>query len=259
MSDSTADAQLREEAEVLSKAAATRGLVLRVTGSLAVQLHCHTVPHLFGLLGRRPLQDLDFVGYSRDQAKLIAVFEEYGYALDPAVRHSQEYGIQRLIFHKQSAASEAKVDVFLDRLLMAHVVDFRGRLELVGPTLPLADLVLTKLQIHEITSNDLIDLVVLFADHDIGLGHAEMIDSAYISTVLANDWGFWYTASVNIDRIDSYAGERGLLLTPTESERVGARLMRLREAIEAEPKSLKWRLRSQVGPRLRWYDEVSEV
>jgi hypothetical protein len=31
-------------------------------------------------------------------------------------------------------------------------------------------------------------------------------------------------------------------------------LQRLRDRIEAEPKSLRWRLRARVGDRVRWYE-----
>jgi hypothetical protein len=228
-------------------------------GSLAVRLHCHTLQYVFRSLGRRALQDLDFVAYSSDQAGLIALFEELGYHLDPAVRHSQEYGIQRLILHKPLPGSDTKVDIFLDRLLMAHVVDFRGRLELDVPTLPLADLVLTKLQIHQITANDLIDLIVLFSDHELGVDRPEFIDASHISRVLANDWGFWYTASANISRLHDFASEAIPRLASRHADLVRFRLNELSHAIESAPKGLKWRIRSRVGPRLRWYDEVSEV
>jgi hypothetical protein len=36
------------------------------------------------------------------------------------------------------------------------------------------------------------------------------------------------------------------------------RIAGLLEAIEAAPKSRKWKLRARVGPRKRWYQEVAE-
>jgi hypothetical protein len=35
---------------------------------------------------------------------------------------------------------------------------------------------------------------------------------------------------------------------------VGARLEQLREAIEAAPKSRRWKLRARIGERRRWYE-----
>ena len=55
---------------------------------------------------------------------------------------------------------------------MAHTVP-SGPPELDDPTIGVTDLLLSKLQIHEITENDLIDTVVLLADHDLGAGDRE--------------------------------------------------------------------------------------
>ncbi len=42
-------------------------------------------------------------------------------------------------------------------------------------------------------------------------------------------------------------------------QRVRTRSRAIRDAIEAEPKTRKWRLRARVGARMRWYEEVGEV
>jgi hypothetical protein len=39
---------------------------------------------------------------------------------------------------------------------------------------------------------------------------------------------------------------------------VAGRLQRLRAQIDAEPKTMKWRIRNQVGDRVRWYAEPEE-
>ena len=66
-----------------------------------------------------------------------------------------------------------------------------------------------------------------------------------------------------------------LLLPVTLSERVRAflegvpfadeqrvtarrRIDALWDAVQASPKSLKWKLRAKVGPRVQWYQDVSE-
>jgi hypothetical protein len=40
---------------------------------------------------------------------------------------------------------------------------------------------------------------------------------------------------------------------------VRSRLDELWSAIEAQPKPLKWKLRAQVGDRMRWYELPEEV
>ena len=64
------------------------------------------------------------------------------------------------------------VDVFYDLLSFSHEVWFRDsvdgdRLELDFPTIPLADIVLEKLQIHRINRKDLVDLFMLLSGHEI--------------------------------------------------------------------------------------------
>ena len=51
-------------------------------------------------------------------------------------------------------ANRRRLDVFLDRFEMCHQLDLRDRLGLEPPTLPLADLLLTKLQVVETTDKD---------------------------------------------------------------------------------------------------------
>jgi hypothetical protein len=52
--------------------------------------------------------------------------------------------------------------------------------------------------------------------------------------------------------------QAGSSLDPGEAARVQARLEALRGYLEAEPKTMKWRLRSQVGDKVRWYQQPEE-
>ena len=54
----------------------------------------------------------------------------------------------------------------MDELVMAHTLSYRDRLELSAPTLPVTDLLLSKLQVHEMTANDLIDMTILLLEHE---------------------------------------------------------------------------------------------
>jgi hypothetical protein len=243
------------EAINLVEKAATDSLVLRITGSVAVRLCCDQHWPLLSSLGRRPYHDIDFWGLGKDQPRIERFFAELGYVVDPKCKHMHEWGIKRLIFeHPRSAV---KVDVFMDELVMAHTIDFKDRLLLDYPCVPLADLLLSKLQIHEITENDLMDLVVLLLEHAFGPGHGE-IDLDHVVRVLARDWCFWYEASVNICKI-RLALARYDVLRDHVKVSLEARLAELERRIEGEPKDRRWKIRAAVGTRKRWYELVGDV
>jgi hypothetical protein len=255
-----ADSSVPPAAEVLAAAeelyarAAAAEIRLRFIGSIAVWVSCPRHRHLLAALGRRPVRDIDVVAYSRDEGPVKRLFQVQGYFLDPAIVHSEEFGIKRLIF--LNPGGRCKVDVFLDQLIMAHTVDLRNRLELASPTVPPVDLLLSKLQIHAVTENDLIDLAVLLAEHDLGPGHA--IDLDHLVRIMARDWGFHRTTTDNL-RLLSTALDRFEALPSASTDVVRARIARIQQAIQDVPKTRRWRLRSRVGTRIRWYEVVDEV
>jgi hypothetical protein len=227
-----------------------RSLTLRLTGSVAIREHCATLAPLLPALGRRPLRDIDVIGYWKDKRQIAALFEERGYVLDPAVRQAQEFGVKRFIYERPPF----KVDVFFDELVMAHTIPFKGRLELCAPAITVTDLLLTKLQIHEFTENDLIDCLVLLAEHRVG----DTIDGGYIAELMRRDWGFCHSTELNLKAIGDALG-RFPALQPDAAARVAEAIAALRDQIERAPKTQKWKLRARVGDRIRWYEEVEEV
>lgn len=243
------------EALELQRLADERGLPLRLIGSLAIAARCPGSRHLLSDLGRRPPQDIDFVAYAKDEKRISPLFVGRGYELHPTVAHSREWGVKRLIYtHPEH---KFKVDVFLDQLVMAHTVDFGGLLEREPSTVSLADLLLSKIQIFRITRNDLIDLVVLLAEYELGSAPAA-IDRRRLETVLGADWGFWYGALENLKALEQ-AIDGFDALPPDVRDHVLARNAALREAIEQGPKSTRWKLRARVGTRAPWYEDVEDI
>ncbi len=243
------------EAINLVERAAIDSLVLRITGSVAVRLRCDQHWPLLSRLGRRPYHDIDFWGLGKDQQRIEHFFAALGYVVDPKCKHMHEWGIKRLIFdHPRSAV---KVDVFMDELVMAHTIDFKDRLLLDYPCVSLADLLLSKLQIHEITENDLMDLVVLLLEYPFGRGERH-IDIDHVARVLARDWSFWYEATVNIGKI-RLALARYDVLDERVKASLEARLTEFEARMESEPKDRRWKIRAAVGTRKRWYELVGDV
>jgi hypothetical protein len=250
----TADTLL-DEADKLLAESSRRGLVLRLAGSAGVLRHCPACFQAARALNREPPQDLDFFAYGKQQRELGRMFADLGYQADPSVAYSQEYGIDRLIYRGHLSA--AKIDVFLDALRMSHTIEFKGRLDHDGPTAQAADLLLAKLQIHELTEKDIKDAAALLASHRLGDGSAGSIESRRITGLMGRDWGLCHTALTNLATIETVLARRdpagGIAAAAT------ARLQELRERIEQAPKSVRWRTRARVGTRLRWYEEVGDA
>ena len=135
-------------------------------------------------------------------------------------------------------------------------------MELDSPTIPLADLVLEKTQIHEINEKDLKDLIVLIRAHEIGeTDEKEVINAKYIAKVLAQDWGFWYDATMNLNKVKAMAKKclKEGKLTEEDYNDVVKKIDKILEYIEKEPKSKKWKKRAKVGTKKKWWRDVEEV
>jgi hypothetical protein len=248
--------QIPGEALRLVEAAAVRSIALRISGSVGIRIHCSALAGLLDALDRRQFRDIDFWSYSGQQADLKRLLETEGYVADPEMKHVQEWGVKRLIYDHPS--SGIHVDVFMDELVMSHTIGFGGRLELDTPTVSLADLMLSKLQIHEITENDLIDMTVLVAEHDLGPGDPERIDLDRVVAPLSSDWGFYHTTELNIEKCRE-ALDRFEALPRDLADAVRSRFGVMRDRIEAAPKSMRWKLRARVGTRSQWYETVENV
>jgi hypothetical protein len=162
------------------------------------------------------------------------------------------HGASRLNFH--DTRRELPVDVLLDRFAMAHALDLREQLAGGGVTLPLADLLLTKLQVVAINEKDLRDAGALLADHDLGPGGIEL---ERILDVTRGDWGFEHTIHRTLATLTERLGDFGL--AEDVRARIAERAERLGAALDAAPKSARWRMRARVGERARWYEEPEEA
>jgi hypothetical protein len=232
------------EAERLLEAAREKGTLLRALGGVAVHMRCPSAQH--PPLARTP-KDLDFASTSKDRTAIIDLFRGAGYQAD--AEFNALHGKTRLFFW--DAANARQADLFLDRVSMCHTLDLKGRLDEHPETLSASDLLLLKLQVFETNERDYKDALALLLDHADG-----ELDVAYIAQLLGGDWGWWRTATMVLERLDRYARE---LEGFDRANDVHYRIRELLGAIEAEPKSTRWKLRARVGERARWYDLPEET
>ncbi len=199
---------------------------------------------------KRRYGDLDFVTLGRDRSPVDRLFVGLGYMSD--TRFNTLNGDRRLLYLDNANARQ--VDVFVDAVRMCHVIDLRSRIELGGPCLSPADLLLTKLQIREINQKDLVDVVALMLDHPTATHDEDAINVRYLGRLTSEDWGLYRTVQLNVEKVRQMMRELPMATALAEQ-----RLIELWQAIDAQPKSMRWKLRARVGDRMPWYELPEEV
>jgi len=252
--DETADLSFLQEAERLARAGKERGLNLRVMGASAIRIHCPKSAPVHRLLGRR-ITDLDFVALSQEAKPVLQMFEDAGYTMD---RNSQYRAalVGRYVLQNHDGSLHA--DLFFDELKMNHTLDLRKRLHLDFPTLTLSDLLLEKLQIVRINEKDIKDTIVMLLEHPIANHDKDSIHAGYVADMLAADWGFYYTFTMNLSKVESFT-QRYEQLQAEDKQDVISKIVALRQTIESKPKNLRWKLRARTGASAKWYREVDEL
>ena len=184
---------IRAEAERLSSEIADAGLGMRLMGGLAVWL---VAPSVREPPFAREYGDLDFAVRKRDGRAVSPFLAEQGYV--PERLFNSIHGAQRLNFGHPDG--RWTIDVIVDELRMSHLIDLRGRLEPGRPTIDLADLLLTKLQVWEINAKDLGDITCLLADRPLSedASNPEAIDLSRILALTGADWGLCHTLERNL-------------------------------------------------------------
>ncbi len=229
------------------------GLMLRVIGSLAFQMHCPKFGYLQAVMGRA-YTDIDFAAYKKQSREIKTLMAGLGYAENREVFIISEGN--RAIFENHH--NKLHVDVFYDKLDFCHVISWEDRLEVDSPTIPLSEMLLEKMQIVKINEKDIIDTIMLLLEHPLGDMDKETINMTRVARLCANDWGLWRTTTMNLEKVGKLAPGYNQLSDENKTQVLG-QVKKALSRIEVEPKSMAWRLRARVGDRVKWYKEVDEV
>jgi hypothetical protein len=203
-------------------------------------------------LGERVFTDIDFAAYGKHRGKLVPFFESHGYLLEK--RAAMISGGPRLIFFSSNIPM---IDVFFDKLDYNHPIDYRGRLEIHPYCVSLADLMLQKLQIVQINDKDLKDAMLLLLAAPLSETDKDAINIKYIARLFADDWGFYYTATMNLQKVKE-AMDGVKVLTAEQRKIIADKVDYFLKYLEDSPKSGKWKGRSKTGTSKPWYKEVSD-
>jgi Fic family protein len=257
------------EAMALIDEARRYGVQVRLMGGLAVRRYCTDLAFM-----DRVYSDIDLVGLSVQNRELHEVLTRLGYAENRAVTEATGAGQLQYVKtdvlegaagayrigagHDDAAAGAVDhVDVFLDVMRMDHDLDVRDRLLVDDYAISPADAFIGKLQIGRINEKDVHDAIALLKDVPLRqVDDPTSLCLPYIADICADDWGLCQDLLANVgvvlQMVDDYD------LDDEEMARVYGRLTAIREAVEAEEKSVGWRLRARVGRRVAWRRAVED-
>ena len=117
-------------------------------------------------------------------------------------------------------------------------------------TIPLAEMLLQKMQIVQINEKDIIDTIMLLLEHALTKDDSG-VNIALVAAVCAKDWGWWRTLTMNLAKVAA--------LSEQEKRRIAEQVDAALARIEREPKSVTWKVRAKIGDRKKWYRDVGEL
>ena len=226
-------------------AAREAGLTVRLLGGVAVNVRSRGLPPAL----TREYKDLDFATGKKSAGGLQRLLRELGY--EPHVGFNAMNGKERLLFFDNP--NERQMDVFVSSFRMCHEIPLEERLAVDEDTVPLAELLLTKLQIIELNEKDVRDTVALLLEHDVTDDDAG-VNATQFARLCCEDWGLCHTITRNLESVRDHVGSYDV-----DRDVVATRLDALLDRVEGTPKSRSWKLRAKVGERKRWYQLPEEV
>ena len=232
-----------------SSSADARGVTLRVVGGVAVALHTQGEVHP---ALRRPYRDIDLVTRRKGDREALKVLIDAGYESNERF-NSMVGAHNRLVVYDNP--NQRQLDVFVGEFRMCHWCRSIAS-DADSPTVPLAELLVTKLQIVKMNEKD--SRTSSRSCSSTPSARATTRRSTPVASpscrgrlgALAHDEGA---------RSSTYVRARPLALEDAERDLVRQRLDQLWERVEGEPKSMRFKARARVGDRTRWYEEPDEV
>ena len=239
-----------DEAVRIAEEAEREDVDLRLLGGVAIKVRARE-----GLQPafEREYADLDWIIPKGKSSQTQKFLESLGYV--PQTRFNTMYGRERLLYFDEE--HDRQVDILVGTFRMSHEIPFGKRMTLEPITVPLAELLLTKLQIIELNEKDVRDALALLHDHPVGEEDGESVNAAHIAKLCSSDWGLWRTFTANLEALDGHLKRYDL--ADGGEETIKERIKALLGRIEKEPKTFGWKMRAKIGDRKRWYELPEEV
>ena len=132
----------------------------------------------------RAYKDLDLAAPKGGSVAADRLLRAAGY--EPHTAFNALNGKERMLFF--DPAHDRQVDVFVGAFRMCHEIPLSDRLDAQDRTVPLAELLLTKLQIIELNEKDVRDTLLLVHGHEVADGDGEAINGERIAELCAGDY-----------------------------------------------------------------------
>ncbi len=237
-----------ESARSLLEGLNANGVYPRLLGGVAIAVRCPSAR--FPPLARE-YHDVDLATDGEHAHQLSEALIASGFAADE--RFNNLHGRTRMMF---TGSDGVHLDVLVDEFVMCHKLGLKDRLSIDEQTLPLGDLLLTKLQIAELNQKDVLDIAALVVDHPL-TDDETGINQQYIVDIVSSDWGWWRTVTISLQHAQDMLPALGL--ATAQAHTAETRMRGLADAIAAGKRSFKWRMRARVGERAAWRFDPEEV
>ncbi|MHA1940434.1 MAG: hypothetical protein ACW97P_01765 [Candidatus Hodarchaeales archaeon] len=252
-----------EEALKLVSEAEKAGAQFRLVGGLAIRIHVqdHDLEELYKKLKRLgdegEITDIDGAISYKHMKKMDKFMAKIGYfKRKPTL--STAASQRRLYIHPKNWWF---IDCFYGKIKFNHDIELdHKRLRLEPVTLPLAELLLGKVQIVNMNYKDIADTIMLLLAHKIGYSdEPETINIKHIGEKYfkkgAYAWGFYKTATTNLTNIKNVLPDFAVL-SEEQRENIRSKIEEMLKYFEEIPKNRRWKARAKIGTSTKWYRPV---
>lgn len=247
-------AQLEEEALDLLESAERRGVVLRLYGSLAFRIRCRAKRERFDRERPSVIRDIDFVSLLRWKKVIETLLRERGWRLDrdlataPSARAS-------ILYYVRERRITARCDVAYNDLEYSHLINLENRLGVDDFTIPLAELLLSKLQAMRMAKKDCFDVVMLLLTQPFAENDADGISVRRIAELCYRDFGLAEAARAAAACVAEYA-KGSEFLEPLERDEVREKLDLIVRLVPVKPRRI---LSALLAPFASHGKEIEEA
>lgn len=237
--------ELEQEAKRVLTAAQQARVVMRVMDALAVWLTC---PDARASLIEPTSKQLVFAAHAYRAEAISELFAQLHY--QPKTQLNTFYAGKRLYF--EDVTRKLAAEIHLGAFDLYHTLDLNNALAGEGVALAPTTLLLSRLQIVEMTDTPLRELCALLLTYDWSINaETNKFDASYVTRLCTEDWGWFRTLTLNLDRVIAFAPR---LLNTSNANLVVERAQRIKTGIEQAPKGLRWQMRARIGDSMRWFE-----